>query len=176
MIVFMPMLGLGGGERGGQRYLGAARRRGARHLVRLLAQPRLHDRLHGLYVLAPHALLFPAAAGADPAVFAEVERMSVSSCAVSTPFDMMNGIFAALRRGGDTFYTLALTVVLPGGHACPPISSVSGRRRHAAWTTASAYIVLLGLLMMRRFRAGRWKSLRVIEPHLPDLEAAGAGR
>jgi MATE family multidrug resistance protein len=45
---------------------------------------------------------------------------------------------------------------------------------YAAWSTASAYIVLLGVLMMRRFRAGRWKSLRVIEPHLPDLGTASA--
>ena len=42
---------------------------------------------------------------------------------------------------------------------------------YAAWTTASAYIVLLGLPMMRRFRAGRWKSLRVIEPAPADLDA-----
>jgi hypothetical protein len=41
--------------------------------------------------------------------------------------------------------------------------------------TASAYIVLLGILMMRRFRAGRWRALRVIEPRLPDLEVAAAG-
>jgi hypothetical protein len=51
---------------------------------------------------------------------------------------------------------------------------VGGGGVYAAWTTASAYIVLLGLLMMRRFRAGRWKGLRVIEPHLPDLEVASA--
>jgi hypothetical protein len=33
----------------------------------------------------------------------------------------------------------------------------------------TAYVVLLGLLMMRRFRAGRWKSLRVIEPTPADV-------
>jgi hypothetical protein len=32
-----------------------------------------------------------------------------------------------------------------------------------AWTTATAYVVLLGLLMRRRFAAGGWKALRVIE-------------
>ncbi len=33
-----------------------------------------------------------------------------------------------------------------------------------AWTVASGYVFLLGLLMRRRFRAGHWKSMRVIEP------------
>jgi hypothetical protein len=38
-----------------------------------------------------------------------------------------------------------------------------------AWSAASLYVVCLGLLMLRRFRAGRWKQLRVIEPHPPGL-------
>jgi hypothetical protein len=32
-----------------------------------------------------------------------------------------------------------------------------------AWSMATLYVLLLGLLMRRRFRAGHWKSLRVIE-------------
>jgi hypothetical protein len=32
-----------------------------------------------------------------------------------------------------------------------------------AWSTATAYVVLLGLLLLRRFRTGRWKKMRVIE-------------
>jgi MATE family multidrug resistance protein len=85
---------------------------------------------------------------------------------------------AALRGAGDTFYTLALTVVLSWAAMLVPayfVCVLGGGGVYAAWTTASAYILLLGLLMMRRFRRGRWKSLRVIEPHLPGLEAAGAG-
>jgi hypothetical protein len=42
---------------------------------------------------------------------------------------------------------------------------------YVGWTAASAYVVLLGLLMLRRFRAGGWRSLRVIEP---GLERAAA--
>jgi MATE family multidrug resistance protein len=91
---------------------------------------------------------------------------------------MMNVIFAAALRGaGDTFYTLALTVVLSWAAMLAPaylVCVVGGGGVYAAWLTASAYIVLLGILMMRRFRAGRWRALRVIEPPLPDLEVAPA--
>jgi hypothetical protein len=41
----------------------------------------------------------------------------------------------------------------------------------AAWVAPSLYILVLGVLMMRRFRAGRWKALRVIEPAPADLDA-----
>jgi hypothetical protein len=35
-------------------------------------------------------------------------------------------------------------------------------------------VILLGLLMVRRFRAGRWKLLRIIEETAPGLDAPGA--
>jgi hypothetical protein len=47
---------------------------------------------------------------------------------------------------------------------------------YVAWTAASAYVVLLGLILMRRFRGGRWRSLRIVEPGLPDLDPAIAAR
>jgi hypothetical protein len=43
---------------------------------------------------------------------------------------------------------------------------------YTAWWTATAYVIALGLLMRRRFRVGRWKALRVIEPHPPGVEAS----
>jgi MATE family multidrug resistance protein len=32
-----------------------------------------------------------------------------------------------------------------------------------AWTFVSAYVIALGFAFMLRFRAGKWKSMRVIE-------------
>ena len=49
-----------------------------------------------------------------------------------------------------------------------------GQGVYVAWATASAYVVFLGMLMLRRFRPGRWKALRVIEPHPTSLEEARA--
>jgi multidrug resistance protein, MATE family len=91
---------------------------------------------------------------------------------------MMNVIFAAgLKGAGDTVYPMAATVALASGAMLLPawLACVVGHAGvYAAWTAASAYIFLLGLLMMRRFRAGRWKSLRVIEPDLAALEGEAA--
>jgi MATE family multidrug resistance protein len=88
-------------------------------------------------------------------------------------FDMMNLIFAAgLKGAGDTVYPLLLTVTLSWGAMLVPayvacIRSDGGV--YVAWTFATLYVVLLGLLMRRRFRAGEWKALRVIEPGAPEL-------
>jgi len=45
---------------------------------------------------------------------------------------------------------------------------------YTAWTAATAYVFCVGLLMFRRFRRGHWRSMRVIEPRVPDLDAATA--
>ena len=88
--------------------------------------------------------------------------------AVYSIFDMLNLIHAAgLRGAGDTVYPMALTFALawiamlvPAWVGCV----VLGAGVYFAWTAASLYVFLLGLLMRRRFRAGNWRSMRVIEP------------
>jgi MATE family multidrug resistance protein len=186
MIVFMPMLGLGVGVSSlVGRYLGARR-------------PELAERstwtafwislaymsvCGAFYLFLPHLLLAPFAAHADPAEFASVESLAVvllRFIAVYSIFDMMNVIFAAgLKGAGDTNYPLAATVVLAWGAMLVPayIACIRlGSGVYTAWATASAYVVFLGILMLRRFRAGRWKSLLVIErptPPFGELNPAG---
>ena len=123
-----------------------------------------------LYLFAPRVLLAPYAAGADPASFAEVGRLSavlLRFVTVYSLFDMMSVIFAAALKGaGDTTYPLVATLALSWGVMVIPSYVLCvhfGAGLYTAWTTASAYIFLVGLLMCRRFRGGRWKSLRVIE-------------
>jgi MATE family multidrug resistance protein len=134
-----------------------------------------------VYVVLPRVLLAPYAAGADPATFAYVEETAVvllRFVAIYSLFDMMNVMFAAgLRGAGDTRYPLALTVVLAWGAMLLPawIACVRhGAGVYVAWTAASAYVVLLGLLELRRFRQGRWRSLRIVEPGLRELDPAAA--
>jgi len=64
-------------------------------------------------------------------------------------------------------------MLLPAG-----IGLMLGKGVYFAWSMASLYVFLLGILMRRRFRAGHWKMLRVIEvgPLTPDASAsAGSG-
>jgi MATE family multidrug resistance protein len=124
-----------------------------------------------LYVLGAPLLLAPYAAGADPAAWpgiAEVATVLLRFVAVYSIFDMMNLIHAGgLRGAGDTVYPMVLTLLLAWGAMLVPAwvgCVLLGAGAYFAWTTASLYVLLLGLLMRRRFRAGHWKSMRVIEP------------
>jgi len=185
MIVFLPMLGLGVAVSSVVgRYLGAGQPDPAARATWSAFGLSLAymTACSALYLLAPEALLLPYAAGSDPAVFAQVAEISVvllRFVALYSLFDMMNVIFAAALRGaGDTFYALAATVVLSWSAMIVPAylaCVIGGAGVYVAWWTASAYIFLLGLLMLRRFRAGGWRTRRVIEPPLSELGEAAAG-
>jgi MATE family multidrug resistance protein len=77
-------------------------------------------------------------------------------------------VFAAgLKGAGDTRYPLAATVLLGVVVMLGPAwLMVESFHAHVfvAWTAPTAYVVVLGLLMLRRFRSGRWQTMRVIEP------------
>jgi len=177
MLVFMPMVGLGVAVSSlVGRYLGAERPELAERTVYSAFGMSLAymSGCGALYVLGARLLLAPYAAGADPATFggvAAIATVLLRFVAVYSIFDMMNLVFAAgLRGAGDTLYPLGLTVALSWGAMLLPayVACVAlGGGVYLAWSTASAYVVLLGLLMVRRFRAGRWKSLRIIEEGAP---------
>jgi MATE family multidrug resistance protein len=182
MIVFFPMIGLGVAVSTlVARYQGAERPDVAERSVwGALWMSLAYMALCGLaYFFLPRVLLAPYAAGADPATFGRVQDIAVvllRFVAIYSIFDMMNVMFAAgLRGAGDTRYPLVLTLVLawvamliPAWVACVWM----GGGVYAAWTTASAYVFFLGLLLLRRFRAGGWRSLRIVEPELDEWRRA----
>ncbi|HET7293719.1 MAG TPA: MATE family efflux transporter [Vicinamibacteria bacterium] len=181
MIVFMPMLGMGIAVSSlVGKYVGAGRTDlGERATWTAAGMAFGYMCACGLvYVLLPRLLLAPYAAGADPAVFGPVADTAVvllRFIALYSIFDMLNVIFAAGVKGaGDTRYPLYATVVLSWLSMLVPAyvwCLVLGGGVYAAWTCASAYVVLLGLTMIRRFLGGRWKEMRVIEGgHAPELD------
>jgi multidrug resistance protein, MATE family len=180
MIVFMPMMGLALGVSSlVGRHLGAEDPRSAERTVRsALVISFVYMSACGLlYVFGSGLLLAPYAAGSDPRAFAGIARMTpVLLCFVAlySIFDMMNVIYAAgLKGAGDTVYPLLLTVVLSWGAMLVPAyvaCLVQGGGVYVAWCFATLYVVLLGLLMRRRFRAGGWKQLRVVEPATLELQ------
>ena len=181
MIVFMPMLGLGVAVSSlVGRYLGAERPDLAERVTwTAVGMSLAYMSCCGLlYVLLPRLLLAPYAAGADPTVFGPVAETAVvllRFIALYSIFDMLNVIFAAGVKGaGDTRYPLFATVVLSWVSMLVPAYvwclNLDGGV-YAAWTCASAYVILLGVAMMRRFLGGRWKAMRVIETgHVPELD------
>jgi len=182
MLVFMPMWGLGVGVSAlVGRYLGSNQPEFAeRSTWSAFRMSLVYMSVCGaLYLLAPRLLLAPYAAASARASFESVASVAVvllRFIAVYSIFDMMNLIFAAgLKGAGDTRYPLAITVVLSWVVMLGPafwLCVGHGYGVTVAWATASAYVICLGVLMIRRFRLGRWKTLRVIEPHAPGLDLA----
>jgi MATE family multidrug resistance protein len=173
MIVFMPMLGLGVGVSSVVgRHMGGGRPEAAERTTWSAFWMSLGymSLCSLLYVSAPALLLAPYGAGADPTTFPAVARVAtvlLRFIALYSIFDMMNVVFAAgLKGAGDTLYPLVLTFVLAWGAMLVPAyvaCELFGGGAYVAWSTATAYVALLGLLLLRRFRTGRWKTMRVIE-------------
>jgi MATE family multidrug resistance protein len=180
MIVFLPMLGLGVAVSSlVGRYVGADRPELAeRSTWSAFWMSLAYFAACGLvYLFAPRVLLAPYAAGADPQSFAEVARLTavlLRFVTLYSIFDMMNVVFAGgLKGAGDTTYPLVATIVLGWVAMLGPtwLAVESGAGLYAAWGAPTLYVLVLGVLMMRRFAAGRWKHMRVIEPAPADLDA-----
>jgi MATE family multidrug resistance protein len=184
MIVFMPMLGFGLAVSSlVGRYLGSDRP----HLAERATWSALWMCLvymvacSALYLSAPELLLAPYAAGGETGAFRDVAAIAgvlLRFVAFYSLFDMMNVLFAAALKGaGDTTYPVVATIVLAWGVMLLPTYLLCVRGDggvYAAWTAATAYIFCVGVLMYRRFRRGRWRSMRVIEPVLVELDAAAS--
>jgi MATE family multidrug resistance protein len=87
--------------------------------------------------------------------------------AVYTLFDGMNFVFSsALKGAGDTRFVTAVLLLLSWPVMVLPtwLAQRNGWGLFWAWGFASAYVISLALTYLARFRRGRWKSMRVIEP------------
>jgi MATE family multidrug resistance protein len=184
MIVFMPMLGFGLAVSSlVGRYLGAERPDVAERVTWSAVWMCLGYMLAccALYVSAPQILLSPYGSGAEGRSFdavAEIAGVLLRFVAFYSLFDMMNVLFAAALKGaGDTTYPVAITLGLAWSVMLVPtyvLCVIGGAGVYTAWTAATAYIFCVGLLMYRRFRRGRWRSMRVIEARVPELDPVTA--
>jgi MATE family multidrug resistance protein len=126
----------------------------------------------GLYVAVPDlmasAFCPDGEAGAtDWQPVAALVPLLLRFIAVYSLFDGMNLIFSsALKGAGDTRFVTAVMLVLPWSIMVVPtwLADRYGWGILWAWAFASAYIIALALVFLARFRGGRWKAMRVIEP------------
>jgi MATE family multidrug resistance protein len=128
--------------------------------------------LAAVYVLAPGPLLRLFRADFQtPTQSAEIMTLGIvllRFVAVFSFFDALNLIFSsAIKGAGDTRFIMWTIAALSLGVMILPtyiVVEVLGAGIYAAWTIATVYVCALGMAFMLRYRQGRWKRMRVIEP------------
>ena len=180
-IVFLPAIGLGYGVSTlVARNLGMHRPEVADRAIKsgLVISQIYMVACSAAYLFIPGLLLAPYGAGADPGSFAEVSRITtvlLRFVAFYSIFDMVNVICAGgLKGAGDTRFPMIATVVISWVAMLLPtwwFCVRGGAGVYVAWVFASAYVLILGVVLFVRYRKGAWKNLRVIESDvLPALD------
>ncbi len=184
-LVFMPMLGLSiatatlvgqaiGREKPDE---GITATRHALHLTMLYM-----GGMAMMLVLFPRPMLNlflpPGAAPAEAAEMLSTGAALLVFVAVYSLLDTMNVIYSgALRGAGDVrFVTWTIAALSMGIMVVPSFIAVEffGGGIYTVWSIGSFYICVLALVFWRRFRQGKWKSMRVIEPSV-GLVQGGVG-
>jgi len=102
--------------------------------------------------------------------------MLLKFVAVYCMFESVSLILSsALRGAGDTRFVSAVTLVFSWLiMVVPTLLLWRTGGLTVVWSLATAYVTLLSLVFIWRFRQGKWKSMRVIEtaPKLDDIEPA----
>ncbi|MDB5313019.1 MAG: family efflux transporter [Gemmataceae bacterium] len=177
MIAFLPMMGMGQAVSilVGQR-LGADRPD--------LAEKSTYTGLRWVfgymclvaatYLLVPGGLVAGFEPENDPEKFAAIAAVvpTLLVCvAIYSLADAVNVTFAfALRGAGDTRFVTWLTFALAWPVMVVPtyLVVVNGGSLYWAWGFATAFIVTMAACFAWRFRSGKWKTMRVIEPGLGE--------
>src|SRR5262249_34584773 len=126
-----------------------------------------------LYVLAPGlfvALFAVQGSAGQTAALAVLTAILLRFVAFYSLFDSLNAVFSfALRGAGDTHFVTGAALGLSWPVMVIPtwLAWRFGWGLYWAWGFVSLYVVLLGLIFLARFRGGKWKSMRVIEPVPP---------
>lgn len=140
------------------------------------------------YLLVPGVLVSAFEPESDPAKFAELAALvpGLLVCvAVYSLADAINLTFAfALRGAGDTRFVTWLTFALAWPVMVIPTAVLvtwrvefaeafpgMGNLLYWAWGFATAFICAMALCFVWRFRTGKWKTMRVIEPGVAEEEA-----
>jgi MATE family multidrug resistance protein len=181
MITFLPMMGLGQavcilvGQRLGADRPDLAERSAYTGLKWTAGYTAV---IAAIYLTLPGVLVSVFEGGRDPEEFAALAAIvpGLMACVAAYALaDAVNTTFSfALRGAGDTRFVTWVTFVLAWPIMVVPTFLVvrSGASVTLAWWFATAYVIVMAACFAWRFRAGKWKAMRVIEP---EVVAAGPG-
>jgi MATE family multidrug resistance protein len=132
-----------------------------------------------IYLLLPGVIvsLFEGGRGAEEfaAVAAIVPGLLVCVAAYSLADAFNLTVCFALRGAGDTRFVTLATFCLAWPIMVLPTYAVvrAGGSIYWAWWFLTAYVFAMACCFYLRFRSGKWKSMRVIEPAIVATEASG---
>ncbi len=135
------------------------------------------------YLLVPEWFLSPFGARAQDPDFAAAQLIAVNLLRVVAAYCLFDAFYmtftAALKGAGDTRYILWMSVLLGWSiMVAPALVAIVWCRPsiYLLWAFLCANVIVSGVVFFVRFRAGHWKSMRVIEaPALAGAGLAAAG-
>jgi MATE family multidrug resistance protein len=135
-----------------------------------------------LYCTIPGIMTIPFARGMEPHEWAAVAPLIpvlLRFVAAYSLADGMNVILAfALRGAGDTRFVTIVSIALAWPVMVFPtyLAWRQGWGLEFAWGSATAYIALMAVVFVVRFRHGKWRTMKVIEaaPADPDADEKAA--
>tara|TARA_Y100000588_G_scaffold356316_2_gene412528 strand:+ start:5029 stop:6462 length:1434 start_codon:yes stop_codon:yes gene_type:complete len=130
------------------------------------------------YVLTPWLYLAPYEVNAAPGTFEPIRAYSVVLLRFVAAYSLLDGLYivfsAAVKGAGDTRFVMWVTLIVSASVMVVPVwvgVTVFGMGLYTAWCFATAYLIILAICFYYRFKGGKWKSMRVIEPDVhPGLE------
>lgn len=127
-----------------------------------------------IYLLFPHAIVVLFAGGPDPAEFAAIAAIVPGLLVCVAAYSLADALCLtfgfALRGAGDTWFVTMATFCLAWPIMVIPTYLVVsyGGSVLWAWWFLTAHIFAMSLCFYLRFRSGKWKTMRVIEPQVGD--------
>jgi MATE family multidrug resistance protein len=179
MLAFMPVYGASTaaatlvGQRLGENRAALAARAAWTAFALALAYMLLFS---AIYVLVPDAILWIHSTQVKPEEFGALRDMTVvllRFIAAYCLFDAMYAVFGgAIRGAGDTRFVLYSASIITSLAVTVTVLGLQlwGFGMIACWATFTAWVWTLGVTYMVRFIGGKWRNMRVIEPHV-DVHA-----
>lgn len=181
-LAFLPVYGAGiaAGTLVGQRLGDHQPRLAARAAWTAFAIGTIYMALFALvYVLLPDAVLYlhqdamrhDVRQNVDWIPLRETTVVLLRFVAAYCLFDAMYAVLGgAIKGAGDTRFVLATATFWSG---VTVLATWIGRRYYdigleACWTIITLWIAAMGVSYLVRFMGGKWQTMRVIEPELPD--------
>jgi len=191
-LAFMPMIGFSIAT---SSLVGQAIGRGKPEEAVTATKSSLLITMCYMWVVASIFVLFPEnlcgifrSSPANPAADSAVQSMAVVLLRFVAFYSLVDGLniiySGALKGAGDTAFIGWTIIILSVGLIIVPVTLmviVFQAGLYTAWTFASLYVCALAGAFWWRFRQGKWKTMRVMEPHpsagnivLPRPEIPGA--